>query len=119
MNTRAQHPHILRLDPPQGARVRVISDLHLGHERCEAPPVAELATLLEGVDILVVAGDASEEREPLFRPAGEASMEELRSLCRERGVQLICLAGNHDPDAGPLLLSLWGGRVAIMHGHAL
>ncbi len=112
-------PCILRLAPPPGTRLRVISDLHLGHVRSEAPPVAELATLLEGVNILVVAGDATEEREPLFRPAGEAAMQELRALCREHGVQLICLAGNHDPAAGPLLLSLWGGRVAIMHGHAL
>ncbi len=112
-------PLILRLDPPEGARVRVISDLHLGHERCEVPPAAQLAPLLEGVDILVIAGDFAEERDPIFRVAGAARREEFATLCREHGVQLITLGGNHDPEAGPLLLKLWGERVAIMHGHAL
>ncbi len=112
-------PRILHHDPPPGTRVRVISDLHLAHERCEAPPIETLSPLLEGVDILVVAGDLAEAREPAWMERGFALREDLRELCRQRGVQLITLAGNHDPDAGPLLLLLWGGRVAIMHGHAL
>ncbi len=115
MSASSSQSRILHLEPPPGARVRVISDMHLGHERCEAPPVAELAPLLEGVDILVVAGDLAEEQEE----QGRALRDELHALCREHGVTLICVAGNHDPDAGPSLLSLWGGRVVIMHGHAL
>ncbi len=114
-----RHPHILHLDPPPDARVRVVSDLHLAHERCEAPPVEQLSSLLEGVDVLVVAGDLAEMREAQWRERGIALRDEMQQLCRERGVTLICLAGNHDPDAGALLLSLWGGRVVIMHGHAL
>ncbi len=111
--------HILELSPPLGTRVRVLSDLHLGHERCEAPSIAELAPLLEGVDILIIAGDLAESREPEWCERGCAQREELQILCQERGVQLITLAGNHDPDAGPSLLSLWGGKVIVMHGHAL
>ncbi len=110
---------ILRLEPPAGTRVRVVSDLHLGHERCEAPSMQQLAALTEGVDMLVVAGDLSETREGDWQQLGLTRREELRALCRERGVELVCLAGNHDPDAGPQLLELWGGKVAIMHGHAL
>ncbi len=112
-------PGILELEPPPGARVRVVSDLHLAHERCEAPPVEALAPLLEGVDILVVAGDLAETRACAWQEEGKKLREEVRQLCAARGVQLITLAGNHDPDAGPHLLKLWSGRVAVMHGHAL
>ncbi len=115
----SEPPTILELEPPPGARVRVLSDLHLAHERCEAPPVEKLAPLLDGVDILVVAGDLSETRACAWQQEGLRLREELRALCRARGVELITLSGNHDPDAGPLLLRLWGGRVAVMHGHAL
>ncbi len=111
--------HALELTPPPGARVRVVSDLHLGHERCEAPCVRELVPLLQGVDILVIAGDLAETRPCAWQEEGVALREELRRLCAERGVTLITLAGNHDPDAGPQLLRLWGGRAVIMHGHAL
>ncbi len=112
-------PLILHLAPPPTARVRVISDLHLAHERCEAPSVNELTPLLDGVDLLVVAGDLAEARESAWQQRGLSLREELRTLCQLRGVELITLAGNHDPDAGSLLLSLWGGRVIVMHGHAL
>lgn len=110
---------IINIEPPAGSTVRFISDLHLGHERCEAPPVAELAPLLEGISTLVVLGDLAETRACDWQPAGLAAREELRTLCRERGVQLVEVAGNHDPDVPALLVRLWGGRVIGMHGHAL
>ncbi len=119
MNTPGKHPLIASYDPPPGARVRVISDLHLAHERCEVPSMEQLANLLEGVDVLVVAGDLSETRACAWQDEGLRKRDELQRLCRERGVTLLCVAGNHDPDAGPLLLKLWGGQVVIMHGHAL
>ncbi len=119
MPAASRHPHILDLTPPPGARVRVLSDLHYGHARCEAPPVEELSSLLDGVDFLVIAGDLAETRESAWQAEGIQSREQLHALCQQRGVTLITLAGNHDPDAGPQLLNLWGGKVAIMHGHAL
>ncbi len=114
-----QNPVVITLDPPAGALVRVVSDLHLAHERSEAPPLEALAPLLDGVSLLVVAGDLSETRPCAWRERGLALREAFRALCRERGVVLVTLAGNHDPDAGPLLLRLWGGRAVVMHGHAL
>lgn len=110
---------ILHIDPPAGARVRVISDLHLGHERCEVPGLALPPQLLEGADVLIIAGDLSETRPCAWQAEGLRRREEVRRLCRERGVQLIEISGNHDPDIPPLLLSLWGGKTVIMHGHAL
>jgi exonuclease SbcD len=110
---------IIDIEPPPGALVRFISDLHLGHERCEAPAVSELAPLLRGVSILVVVGDLAETRKCDWQEAGIAAREELRQLCRARGVQLVEISGNHDPDVPALLARFWGGRVVAMHGHAL
>ena len=110
---------IIDIEPPAGALVRFISDLHLGHERCEAPAVAQLADLLEGVSILVVVGDLAETRPCAWQERGMAAREELRELCRQRGVQLVEISGNHDPDTPALLARFWGGRVVAMHGHAL
>lgn len=110
---------IINIEPPPGTLVRFISDLHLGHERCEAPPVARLEPLLHGVGILVVVGDLAETRQCDWQARGIAAREELRSLCREKGVQLVEISGNHDPDTPALLARFWGGQVVAMHGHAL
>ena len=110
---------IIDIEPPPGALVRFISDLHLGHERCEAPPVEQLAELLQGVDILVVAGDLAETRPCAWQERGLAARNEFRSLCQAHGVQLVEISGNHDPDTPALMARFWGGRVVAMHGHAL
>ncbi len=110
---------IIDIEPPSGSTVRFISDLHLGHERCEAPPVAELAPLLQGIHTLVILGDAAETRKCDWQASGIAAREELRSMCRAHGVRLVEISGNHDPDIPALLVRLWEGRVIGMHGHAL
>lgn len=110
---------IADIDPAPGVRVRFLSDLHYGHERCEAPPPRELAPLLEGIGMLVIAGDLAETRSCSWQSRGYALREELRQLCRERGVELVEISGNHDPDVPFLLARFWGGRVVAMHGHAL
>lgn len=110
---------ILRVNPAPGKRVRVISDLHLGHERCEVPDLSTLSPLLKGVDYLVVAGDLAETRVCDWQQQGLMQREAFRELCRKNGVCLIELAGNHDPDIEPMLLSLWNGNTVIMHGHAI
>lgn len=110
---------IIDIEPPPGTVVRFISDLHLGHERCEAPPVAQLAPLLQGIGMLVIVGDLAETRSCAWQQTGTDAREELRSLCRGHGVQLVEISGNHDPDTPTLLARFWGGRVVAMHGHAL
>ncbi|MBQ2379502.1 MAG: metallophosphoesterase family protein [Akkermansia sp.] len=114
-------PTIENISPPAGMLVRFVSDLHYGHERCEAPAPAELAERLlgDGVGMLVVVGDLAETRRCAWQERGMALREELRQECQRRGVQLIEIAGNHDPDAEPLLVRFWDGRVVAMHGHAL
>ena len=110
---------IISLNPTPGERVRVISDLHLGHERCEIPSVTSIASICEGTDYLVIAGDLAETRRCAWQQRGMELREEFRALCARKGVQLIELAGNHDPDITPMLLRLWDGNTAIMHGHAI
>lgn len=110
---------IVDITPPPGALVRFISDLHLGHERCEAPAAADMESLLHGIDMLVVVGDLAETRPCAWQERGIAAREKFRQLCRERGVELVEISGNHDPDIPALLARFWGGRVVAMHGHAL
>ena len=111
---------ILDIEPPPGCLVRFISDLHLAHKRSTAPSPAELVAQMEGVGMLVLCGDTVELRDSgSTREKSLALREELRALCAERGIQLIELAGNHDPAIEPMLARFWGGRVAAMHGHAV
>lgn len=110
---------IIRIEPAPGVRVRFISDMHYGHERCEAPTPQELMEGMEGIGMLVVVGDMAETRKCPWQERGIALREELRSLCAGRGIQLVEISGNHDPDTPALLALFWQGRVAAMHGHAL
>ena len=80
---------IVDIEPPRDCIVRFISDLHLGHERCEAPAVADLAPLLQGIGMLVVVGDMAETRKRPWQERGIAAREELRKLCSAHGVQLV------------------------------
>lgn len=110
---------IIAPELPQEGVVRVISDLHLGHERSEVPSIDSLRPLLRGIRMLIVAGDLAETRRCPWQQQALGLRAAFRDLCAEAGVTLLELAGNHDPDVRPLLASLWGGRVVVMHGHAL
>ena len=112
-------PLVIEPEIAPGALVRVISDLHLGHERCEVPDLEQLKPLLKGVSLLIVAGDLAETRECVWKERATEQREHFRRLCRENGVQLLELSGNHDPDIVPMAASLWGGSTVIMHGHAI
>lgn len=113
-------PLIRHIEPPPGCRVRFLSDLHLAHKRSTAPAPAMLMEQMQGIDMLVLCGDTAEVRScGELRARSEALRNELRRLCRERGVELVEIAGNHDSDIETMLASFWGGRVVAMHGHEL
>ncbi|MFI3242787.1 MAG: metallophosphoesterase family protein [Akkermansia sp.] len=105
--------------PAAGAKVRIISDLHYGHEKCQAPAPRQLLGMMQGVDVLIVAGDLAETRISAWQARGTALREEMRQCCRDAGIKLIEIAGNHDPDIPDQMLSLWGGQVIVIHGHQL
>ena len=112
-------PTVICHEPEPGERVRFVSDLHLGHERCCLPAAELLPGLVSGCDTLVLNGDMAETRPCEWRERALALRARLLEQCERAGVRTILLAGNHDPDVPPMLLKLWGGSVAAMHGHAL
>lgn len=98
--------------------VRILSDLHLGHDVCTIRRVASLRPLLEGARTVVFNGDTFEARAECFRQRAAEALEELRALCAACGAQPVFLNGNHDPDCWPLdSLELAGGAVFVTHGH--
>lgn len=110
---------VIHIEPQPGTLVRFISDLHYGHERCQAPAPEQLMADMDGVGMLVVAGDLAETRPCRWQQRGTELREQLRACCRSRNIELVELAGNHDPDTPALAASFWQGRVVAMHGHAL
>ncbi len=120
MSNYADNELVLSLHPQPDETVCIISDLHYGHTRSLAPPPSELVASLAGVDILVIAGDLAETR-PLHgcREQGVKLRDEFRHACQRAGIRLVELAGNHDTDLPHLMLSLWGGKVIVIHGHML
>jgi len=110
---------IRQITPPAGALVRIISDLHYGHAHCQAPEPKELIDTMGAVDILVIAGDLAETRKGAWMELAKSKRDEFRQLCAEQGIDLIEIAGNHDPDVPCMMLSLWQGSCVIIHGHAL
>ena len=121
---------------PEGAafhvelRVAVIADVHLGYEWARAAggdclpahslreTLAKLAPLLSRgpVERLVVAGDLVESPRRCRRT--EADLHGLYSWLDGRGVVLVPVRGNHDPQgpkAAPLSLEVGGWT--IHHGH--
>ncbi|QDV33008.1 metallophosphoesterase [Tautonia plasticadhaerens] len=113
-----------------GGRVAVVADVHLGYEWARAAggdvvpshslgeTLAKLDRLLGrvAVDRLVVAGDLTESASPCPRSARDA--ERLRRRLADRGVELVLIAGNHDPRRLPALPeSIRLGGWTVSHGH--
>ncbi len=100
--------------------VRVLSDLHLGHQGSRISQVSTLRPLIAGAGKVIFNGDTWQElARPFFQRASEM-LEELKSLCREEGAEAVFLSGNHDPGwPGPGWMELAGGRIIITHGDAL
>ena len=123
------------LTPEGGAlhvkhRVAVIADVHLGYEWARAAggdclpahslreTIAKLTSLLGRypVDRLVVAGDLVESPRRCRRT--EADLKGLYTWLDERGIELVPILGNHDPQGSRAVpVSLEVGGWTIHHGH--
>ena len=102
---------------PDSGTVRILSDLHLGHDMSVVKSAASLRPLIEGADHLIFNGDTLQERAPAFRARSREMLDELLNMCRQTGAATTFLRGNHDPTAWPLeLVDLCHGQVAITHG---
>jgi putative SbcD/Mre11-related phosphoesterase len=113
-----------------GEKTAVVADVHLGYEWARArggdcipehslsQTIARLKRLIDRATIrrLVVAGDLVESRRPCPRTASD--VDTLIRWLAERGIELIPLAGNHDPPCSPPLPStVKVGNWTVGHGH--
>jgi len=100
--------------------IRIFSDLHLGHPSCRISEVQELEPLLQGAGSVVFNGDTFEERSRALLERSTVHFENLQQLCRDAGVEVSFLTGNHDPEFSDChYLDLCEGRVFVSHGDIL
>jgi predicted phosphodiesterase len=100
--------------------VRILSDLHLGHQVSRIDRVSALRPLIAGAGTVIFNGDTWQEMPGPFLERAKAMLAELRALCAEEGVETIYLPGNHDPGwDGCGWVELAEGRIIITHGDAL
>lgn len=102
---------------PTTGTVRILSDLHLGHDMSIVRDISSLRPLIAGARHLIFNGDTLQEREGPFRQKSLDLLAGLQALCAEEGVTTTWLRGNHDPTHWALeLLDLMDGQVTITHG---
>ncbi len=101
-------------------RIRILSDLHLGHSASRIDVVEKLNPLFEEVDHLILAGDIWQERTKgeRFRFA-QGMYDELRNVLDERELSYEHLRGNHDPQTGVGVSWLANRKVLVTHGDAV
>lgn len=100
--------------------VRVLSDLHLGHQVSRILDVSSLRPLVAGAATVIFNGDTWQELARQFHARSSEMLADLQRLCREEGAEAIFLSGNHDPGwPGPGYVELAAGRIVITHGDAL
>lgn len=96
----------------------IISDTHLG--KPGGTTVQALRPVWQGMDELVINGDAAEVQVPWLRGAAIHELDQLETLTRQDGVRLTLISGNHDAYlTDRRCLQLAQGRILIMHGDAL
>lgn len=96
----------------------IISDTHLG--KPGGTTAQALRPVWQGIDELVINGDAAEVQVPWLRGAAIRELDQLETLTRQDGVKLTLISGNHDAYlTDRRCLQLAQGRILIMHGDAL
>ncbi len=101
-------------------RTIILSDTHLGRERCSAGSAAALRPLWRGFERVIINGDVAEIHHPVHRARAAREVLALQELCEHDGVELTLLSGNHDAYLTDVRhLCLADGRVFITHGDVL
>lgn len=100
------------------ARILILSDLHLGGP--EGSRYARgLLPLLEPGTTLVLNGDTAEFHRPEHQEDAEVEYRRLLALAEDRDVEVITIAGNHDPFVSERrTLELADGAILVTHGDA-
>jgi len=96
----------------------IISDTHLGRPR--RTTVETLRPLWQGIDELIINGDAAEVQMPRLRAQAVREIEKLDELTAYDGVKLRLISGNHDAFlTDTRCIQRADGDLLIMHGDAL
>lgn len=102
------------------ARIRILSDLHLGHPASLLHDPRTLTPALEGADVVLFNGDTAELAHQRRRGPATAALAVLDDHCRSLGARPFFLPGNHDPAASSLqYVDLAGGAIFVTHGDVL
>ena len=102
---------------PVKGPVRILSDLHLGHDMSTVRTVASLRPLIAGASRVIFNGDTLQERAGAFRVRSQRMLADLQDLCEAEGAEAVFLRGNHDPGAWPWeLVDLPDHGVTVTHG---
>jgi predicted phosphodiesterase len=101
-------------------RLRIISDIHLGHPGSLVTDPDQLAPLFEDVPAVIFNGDTVEMRYRTQREQGWHDLERVAAVCRGTGARPFFINGNHDPIVSAVShLDLLDGAVLITHGDFL
>lgn len=104
-------------------KIRIVSDLHVGHKASVIETLQALRPLAEGVDWLVFNGDTLELKYGDL-DSGHYNAPKQKKLFEEEisswGCQTTIITGNHDPEiSNNHSLNILGGEVFITHGDGL
>jgi predicted phosphodiesterase len=100
--------------------IRILSDIHLGNRASLVLEPEVVAPLFQGVGTIVLNGDTFDHRRRERGKAPNHPIELFENLARREGVELVMIAGNHDPDCSPVYhLDLAHGQILVTHGDVL
>ncbi|MBC2604830.1 metallophosphoesterase family protein [Pelagicoccus albus] len=105
------------------SRIRIVSDIHLGHKASVIDELPALRPLAEGVDWLIFNGDTLELKYgdmdvDHYDPAKKK--QEFVDESSRWGCRVSLITGNHDPEISELhSLSVLEGKIFITHGDGL
>ncbi|MBK1879383.1 metallophosphoesterase [Pelagicoccus mobilis] len=105
------------------SRIRIVSDIHLGHKASVVDDLKALRPLAEGVDWLIFNGDTLETKYGDIDSSPYNAETQKKRFWQEAenwNCETTLITGNHDPDISDQhSLSIMGGQVFITHGDAL
>ena len=97
-------------------RIRIVSDLHIGHRASSLTCPSSLRELATDIDHLIFNGDTLELKYAHNEELERRFAEEVASW----GIETTIITGNHDPSiSGRHDMDLFGGAIYVTHGDAL
>ena len=101
-------------------RTLILSDTHMRESRRGAGSADALRPLWQGCRRVIFNGDTCETRAQRYRDTARQRLDELRAAADADGVELVLIAGNHDPFVTDRdWLELMDGRIVLTHGDLL